>query len=388
LTDLKIILFGNLPLDLNKIKGGVESVCLNLLDGFAPFKEVEICFISFEKDIKQISILQYSTNCTIHYLPYKYPKYEILDYILNRKVLKKLIQRIQPDIIHIQGAAPSLLRFFNYSKHNIVVTQHGIMSEEIKYNKGLKKKAKFFFKVLVEKYYFPTFQNLVFISRYNFSLFPATHKHQYAFINNPVNGIFFNNESILGNSHQLIYIGWISRLKNVLLILNALNLLKNKNINYSLNIVGEFKEDLYKQQVIKFINEHELNGQVIFKGQLTQEQVKTELDNSSIFILPSLQENLPVSIAEAMARSKIVIASDVGAISEMFEDGISGFLIPPNDYNKLADKLEFLYFNKEIAIEVAKKAHVNASEKYKPELIAKKTLDFYSHVLINNAAKA
>ena len=388
MPDLKIILFGNLPLDLSKTKGGVESVCLNLLEGFSNFKTVKISFISFSNEIKEAYSHQYSANCRLHYLPYKYPALELVDYILNRKALKYLIQQIQPDIIHIQGASPSLLRFFNYCKHNIVVTQHGIMSEEIKYNQGLQKKAKFFFKVLIEKYYFPAFRNIIFISNYNFSLFQAAPKHNYAFINNPVNGIFFNNEPKHGNSHQLVYIGWISRLKNVLLILNALHVLKKRNINYSLNIVGEFKEELYKQQVIKFIKEHDLNGQVTFKGQLTQEQVKTELDNSSIFILPSLQENLPVSIAEAMARGKIVIASDVGAISEMFEDGISGFLIPPNDYNKLADKLEFLHFNKEIAVEVARKAHITASEKYRVELIAKKTVDFYSDLLINNAAKA
>ncbi|MGB3947094.1 MAG: glycosyltransferase [Bacteroidia bacterium] len=376
----KVVLVGSLPIDLNTT-GGVESVCLNLLSGFSTLEKVQVDFISFLKDINEIITVEYSANITIHYLPIRYPRFEIVDYLFNNRILVELLQRIKPKVIHIQGAVPTLLRFLFMSKRNIIVTQHGIMRAEIKHNVGIKNKLKFAFKTLIEKHYFPSFKNLIFISKYNFSLFPITEKYKYVLINNPVNPIFFNSddEYMTTNPLQLVYIGWISKLKNILLLLNAIYFLKLKGIEYSLVVIGEFKEIEYKQKVIQFINEHGLNDQITFKGHLSQCRIKVELSQCGIMVLPSLQENTPVSIAEAMAMGKVVIASNVGGVSEMFEDKVSGFLIEKNNIESLSEKLELLYSNPHLLSEVSKQARLGA-EKYRPKLVAEQTLRFYKSI--------
>jgi glycosyltransferase involved in cell wall biosynthesis len=268
-------------------------------------------------------------------------------------------------------------------KKNTIVTQHGIMSEEIILVKGLKDKFKFLFKVLIEKYYFTSFTNFIFISNYNSSLFPLKRDHKYAIINNPVNIDFFDCEDNGVERNKIIYIGWISHLKNLILLLKAIYHLKEKEIFFHLSVVGEFKEVAYENQILNYIDQNFLNEDITFKGQLSQEGVLNELKDNGIFVLPSFQENLPISIAEAMTVGNVVVASNVGAVSEMFVNNNSRILFESNNVQELVSILEKLYYDSTFRTSMAERAKNEAKKKYHPDIIAQKTVDFYKTILKN-----
>jgi glycosyltransferase involved in cell wall biosynthesis len=56
-------------------------------------------------------------------------------------------------------------------------------------------------------------------------------------------------------------------------------------------------------------------------------------------VLPSFAEGVPVVLMEAMASGKPVIATQVGGVSELVEDGVSGFVVPPGDPQSLTDAI-------------------------------------------------
>jgi glycosyltransferase involved in cell wall biosynthesis len=80
-----------------------------------------------------------------------------------------------------------------------------------------------------------------------------------------------------------------------------------------------------------------LGGRVRFLG--TRTDVAELLRSSSIFVLPSLAEGLPVSVIEAMAAGRAVVATDIPGTNEIVVDGETGLLVPPRDPLALAGAL-------------------------------------------------
>ncbi len=381
-SKIKVLMVGALPLDLKSVKGGVEAAILNLFAGFSQLEDAEVVHLSFIPTQSIRLEVHFAPNVRICFIPFK-SRIRLIDYFINRKVVKEIINEEKPDIIHIQESEPHLLRFLRLKKDNVVVTQHGIMREELKYASGIKSKLKFLFKTAVERYVFPLFKNVIFISNYNRALYRGK-LNKSAHIYNAVNPIFFTHQTTQqANKHSIIYVGVISRRKNLKIVIETLHHLKQKNIVYDLHVVGWYKEKdiAYETEIINSIKKYNLADQIKFHGWLRQQDILNVFDQCSTFILPSLQETLPVSIAEAMALGKIVIASNVGAISEMFENTISGYLFPKNDLEHLIGLLESLYLGSQFTENKLSMIREVAIQKYHPIENAKRTMLFYREVL-------
>jgi glycosyltransferase involved in cell wall biosynthesis len=378
---MKILMVGNLPLEIEAVKGGVEAVIVNLFAGFSTLDNFELIHVAFSREVNETRVVQYAPNIKILYLPFV-TKVDILDYYQNRNAFRQILDQEKPDLIHIQEITPHLLRFLNLPNTDLVVTQHGVMKEELKYATGVGQKLKCIFKAAIEKYVFPRFRNIIFISEYNKALFPYKNIISQR-IYNPVNPKFFAASGTTPKKRNtLMYVGVLSRRKNFKLVVEALGLLKKKGISFDLHVVGGFKDTGYQAEVMNVVRINQLEGQVVFHGWKPQPEIARLYSHCTYFILPSLQETLPVSIAEAMAAGKIVIASDVGAISEMFVDGQTGYLFRKND---LADLVRVLETVDEIESPELRAERVKneALSKFHPTLIAKQTRDFYQQVINN-----
>jgi glycosyltransferase involved in cell wall biosynthesis len=102
-------------------------------------------------------------------------------------------------------------------------------------------------------------------------------------------------------------------------------------------IIGEgWIEDKLKEEADKL----GITSHVEFLG--FRNDVKELLNIMDMFVLPSLSEGLPFSLLEAMACRIPVIATKVGGIPEIIDDGMNGFLVPPADPEALAEKIKCL----------------------------------------------
>jgi glycosyltransferase involved in cell wall biosynthesis len=82
-----------------------------------------------------------------------------------------------------------------------------------------------------------------------------------------------------------------------------------------------------------------LSDRIEIPGWISVEAFETLLDEADILVLPSHDENLPLSIVEAFARSIAVVCTPVGAIPDIVEDGKSGLLVKPGDVEALTQAL-------------------------------------------------
>jgi glycosyltransferase involved in cell wall biosynthesis len=79
---------------------------------------------------------------------------------------------------------------------------------------------------------------------------------------------------------------------------------------------------------------------VLFVGH--QQDMPAVLQSMDIFVIASLSETGPVTLLEAMAAGKAIVATDCGGPGEIIRDGVNGLLIPTKDPNAMAEKLAYL----------------------------------------------
>ena len=120
-------------------------------------------------------------------------------------------------------------------------------------------------------------------------------------------------------------------------------------------------------------------GNVSFLG--WREDLPSVLRSWSIFVLPSLDEGFGVAALEAMASGLPVVASDVGGLRELMQDGETGFLVPPEAPAEFAKKIRLLLENQELREKMGSAGRNRAEEDFSISTMVKKTADLYDALL-------
>jgi len=156
----------------------------------------------------------------------------------------------------------------------------------------------------------------------------------------------------LGISPDQPIIGTVGNLfavKGQSYLLRACKSIANHFPNFVLLVAGAGEELVMLEQQANILG---ISGNVKFLG--FREDVPSLLQAMDVFVLPSLSEGLPLSILEAMAMQKPVVASNVGGIPEVVQDGMTGCLVPPSDPEALADKILQLLHHPQAAVTLGK----------------------------------
>ena len=122
-----------------------------------------------------------------------------------------------------------------------------------------------------------------------------------------------------------------------------------------------------------------LTGKVIFTG--SRKDVPEILSMLDVFVLPSLKEGLPMALLEAMASKVPVIATSVGAIPKVIEDGINGILIPSKNSDAIAKAINIMLADGNSAKEMALKGFEKVRDQFSSEIMFKKYMNVYQELL-------
>lgn len=121
---------------------------------------------------------------------------------------------------------------------------------------------------------------------------------------------------------------------------------------------------------------------VEFAGYREKEDLMRLVADSKLVVLPSRwYENLPFSVMESFALGKPVIASDIGGIPEMVEDGINGLLFPPEDEGGLMQQLKRLLSSGELRAEMGAAAREKAQKRYNSSSHYQRIMEIYQRLL-------
>jgi len=153
------------------------------------------------------------------------------------------------------------------------------------------------------------------------------------------------------------YIGRLSYEKGLFTLIDAFRLTPEARLRIAGD--GPLKEQLMNYTVEKGIQN------IDFLGHLNRSEIDKLLSNAMAIIIPSeWYENQPMTIIEAFAHGKPVIASNIGGIPEMVIDGVNGYLFNPGDSKALASILRNLSDHEEKLETLGKAAHSYATSHY------------------------
>ena len=148
------------------------------------------------------------------------------------------------------------------------------------------------------------------------------------------------------NNHDyttLTTVGTLVQGKRQDLVIEACARLIKKGINLKLNIVGEkprWHSNEYQKYLNELVDKHCISQHVHFLGWV--ENPISILQESDIFVLPSDTEGMPLSIIEAMAIGLPCIATNVGGIPELIDNGFTGLVIDPDHVDELVYSIQRL----------------------------------------------
>jgi len=176
------------------------------------------------------------------------------------------------------------------------------------------------------------------------------------------------------NSNYILYFGRLERHKGIKTLVMAMKHVKNS----MLYLIGSGN---YRNDLVEYVKKNNIKN-VVFFGFLGRKQLIRLVKYSLFTILPSeWYENCPMTILESFALGKPVIGSNIGGIPELVENESTGILFESGNVDDLAEKINYLLDNKNLAVKMGKNARKKVEEEYNEEVHYKRLTEAYKDVL-------
>jgi len=174
-------------------------------------------------------------------------------------------------------------------------------------------------------------------------------------------------------------IGIVSKLwegKGHVVLIEAFKALRKEIEDAVLVIVGE---GLLYDKLVGVVNGNGLRDSVLFTG--FQMDVSEIIATFDVAVLPSFFEGMGRVLLEAMAMGKPVVASRVGGIPDLVEDGVNGLLVRPGNVKELADALKIMLNGKKLAEKMGNEGRERVKEQFSADAMVRSIEKVYREVL-------
>jgi glycosyltransferase involved in cell wall biosynthesis len=132
----------------------------------------------------------------------------------------------------------------------------------------------------------------------------------------------------------------------------------------------------------------EASSRIEFLGQIPHSLIEQWRKKSAITIVASRYETFGNAVAEAMAIGSPIVATRVGGIPELLQDGRNALLVEPGDHLKLANACSLMLENPQMGADLGRQARADCAKNFSPSEIATRHIEFYSKVIKSYNSKS
>lgn len=178
-------------------------------------------------------------------------------------------------------------------------------------------------------------------------------------------------------AHRLVWVGRMSLEKGLKYLLDAMPEIVAEHPDTKLTLVGDGP---LRDELVARVEALDIEAQVQFAGEVAHEKIVVYLQEADLFVLPSLNEGLPLSLLEAMSVGLPVVACRTGGIPDVvITDGPekNGILVPAKNPAALAHAINHLFANPDKAREMGQMGQALVRQQCAWKRVAEKTVELY-----------
>ena len=142
-------------------------------------------------------------------------------------------------------------------------------------------------------------------------------------------------------------------------------------------VVGARHNSIDDAALNEILNQHDVRSHVEFVGHVPWQQLSDWYRRATVFVMPSLYETFGISVIEAMAFGLPVVATNVGGLPEVVQDGVTGILVPPKDPQALGGAIVRLLRDPELRKRLGNAGREQVLSEFRTDRIVEQTLKVY-----------
>jgi glycosyltransferase involved in cell wall biosynthesis len=294
----------------------------------------------------------------------------------------KILKIERPSIVHTHTPKAGILGRIAAKLAGVPTIVHTI------HGYGFSDKHKWYLKYLfiyAERFCALFSNKLIFVSKENIKKgfkYKIARKNNFTLIRAGVDTNFYKNFILNLNFKESIGVNCSTKIvvtiasfkppKNLKDLINVAQVVTKNIKNVVFVIVGDGEQ---RKELEFLIENFNLSTKVILLGWRTD--IANILKSCDIFVLTSLWEGLPCSILEAMCCGKPIIANAIDGVKEIVINNETGFLIEPNNYKHMAEKVQYLLLNENISEKMGKNGFNSVGKEFDINYVLKQHEDLY-----------